>query len=88
MGDIVESLLGGIENYTSTGIVGTRAGVIREAAEEILRLRQDTQRLREDNERLREGLEKIADGYGPNHISKYARDIATRALKAKEGGDV
>jgi hypothetical protein len=39
--------------------------------------------LEEENKRLREALGKVRDGYGPNHLSKYARDIASAALKGE-----
>ena len=35
----------------------------------------------------RAALEAIRDGYGPNHLSKYARDVATNALAAMESSN-
>jgi hypothetical protein len=35
-------------------------------------------------DRLRAGLEAIRDGYGPNHLSKFARDVAAKTLAPKE----
>lgn len=43
--------------------------LFKEAAAEVLR--------------LREALERVRDGYGPNHLSKFARDIARAALAGK-----
>lgn len=37
--------------------------------------------LKAENERLRVYLEVIAGTYGPNHLSKFARDTALAALK-------
>ena len=33
-----------------------------------------------ENARLRAALEEIVHGYGPQHLSKYARDVARAAL--------
>tara|TARA_R110000744_G_scaffold119072_2_gene222206 strand:- start:826 stop:1095 length:270 start_codon:yes stop_codon:yes gene_type:complete len=33
----------------------------------------------------RSALEAIRDGYGPNHLSKFARDVAANALAVMEG---
>jgi hypothetical protein len=38
----------------------------------------------ENVDHLREALEEIRDGYGPNHLSKFARDVATKALSQME----
>ena len=32
----------------------------------------------------RAALEAIRDGYGPNHLSKFARDVAAKALSQME----
>lgn len=32
-------------------------------------------------ERLRKALELVRDGYGPNHLSRYALGVATAALR-------
>lgn len=34
-----------------------------------------------ENDRMRKALVAIDDGYGPNHMSKFARDKANEALK-------
>jgi hypothetical protein len=34
--------------------------------------------------RYKDALQRISEGYGPNHLSKYARDIAAYTL---QGGD-
>jgi len=33
---------------------------------------------------FRDTLRAIRDGYGTNHLSKFARDVATKALSSKE----
>lgn len=57
-----------------------RAAFIVEAVNSHTSLTDELTRLREENERLRDGLCKIVDGYGPNHLSTYARYVATSAL--------
>lgn len=38
--------------------------------------------LQAENERLREVVSNLAEGYGPNHLSKFVRDTAIKALIA------
>lgn len=38
-----------------------------------------------ENEGLRDALNRIKDGYGPNHLSKFCRDISCATLQRKEG---
>ncbi|AZO29388.1 hypothetical protein [Mesorhizobium sp. M1B.F.Ca.ET.045.04.1.1] len=48
-------------------------------------LLDELSRLREAEKRYREALETIRDGYGPDHLSRFARNVAGHALQ--EGGE-
>ena len=49
-------------------------------ARELLAHRRASQAAPAPSDALREALEKIRDGYGPNHLSKFALAIASAAL--------
>jgi hypothetical protein len=46
-----------------------------------LRMCQRHQTGKLSDEEMRNALQTILDGYGPNHGSKFCRDVAARALK-------
>lgn len=64
MSDIVERLLRGIDSYGDTGIVGTQAGLIREAASEITRLRAQVAEQEATIRRLQDRASKDAETFG------------------------
>ena len=56
------------------------SGKVGAMARELLAHRRASQAAPAPSDGLREALEAIRDGYGPNHLSKFALAIASAAL--------
>lgn len=42
------------------------------------------ERCRAENDVMRATLQRIVDGYGPDHLSKFCRDMAKFALQVEQ----
>ena len=88
MDRLTELLSRASECFKHHGVAGGLAADIDEA---ILAHRRASQAAPAPSDGLREALEAIRDGYGPNHLSKFALAIASAALMtpapAQEGGE-